>query len=322
MSTNVYLNAAKAAKNDEFYTRYEDVSNEVSRYAEQFSGKSVYCNCDDPKHSNFWNYFRDHFEEFRLRALMATHCVPEEEETYLTIYDGAGESRIRIRSDGQFSAGDFRSRDCLCFLDKADIICTNEPFSLFRPYIQQLIRHQKQFLIIGNMNAITYKEVFPLIKGNRMWLGYTQPKQFLQPDGTAKQFGNVVWYTNMDVQNRRDGLWHTDGRLDPEKMIAHYRGNEAEYPPYDNYRAIEVGRIRNIPYDYDGAMGVPITILFSYSPKEFQILGADEAEGTGFSSGLFIGGGGRRQCYVNGKHVYKRIFIRNRNPVSACCENP
>lgn len=321
MSTNVYLNAAKAAKNDEFYTRYEDVALEVGRYAEQFSGKSVYCNCDDPENSNFWNYFKDNFEKFRLRELMATHCAREEKESYLTVYDGSGESRVLIRSDGHFPAGDFRSRDCLRFLDLADIVCTNEPFSLFRQYIQQLIRHQKQFLIIGNMNAITYKEVFPLIKGNQLWLGYTQPKKFLQPGGSIKNFGNIVWYTNMDVQNRRDGLWHTDGKLDPEKMKVRYQGNAESYLPYDNYRAVEVSRISSIPCDYEGVMGVPITILFSYSPAEFEILGADEAEGTGFSNGLFVGGSGRRQCYVNGKHVYKRIFIRNLHPVCEPGEN-
>ena len=170
----------------------------------------------------------------------------------------------------------------------------------FREYVAVLMEHQKKFLIIGNKNAITYKEFFPLLKNNEVWIGCTNVKEFLQPDGSIKKFGNIGWFTNLDVAKRH------------EKLILWKNYTPEEYPRYDNYDAINVDKVSEIPCDYDGVMGVPITFMDKYNPLDFEIIGADEAEGTGFSNGLYIQGSKYKQCYMNGKRIYKRIFIRKK----------
>ncbi|MDD5921606.1 MAG: adenine-specific methyltransferase EcoRI family protein [Eubacteriales bacterium] len=217
--------------------------------------------------------------------------------------------------------GDFRSPECLKLMDEADIVVTNPPFSLFREYIAALMSHNKKFIIIGNQNAITYKEVFPLVMHNEMWLGTSYPKEFIIPenmegrsntyiksDGTLMaKFGNVCWYTNLDLKKRH------------EKITLVKRYTPEEYPRYDNYKAVEVSRTSDIPCDYSGVMGVPISFMGKYNPDQFEIVGADEAEGTGFSNGLFTGG--VKQCLVDGKRIYKRIFIRVRQGTRTKTEN-
>ena len=216
--------------------------------------------------------------------------------------------------------GDFRSPECLALLDEADIVVTNPPFSLFREYVSLLVEREKKFIIIGNQNAITYKEIFPLLKENKMWLGpsiHSGDRAFYVPDDyplkaagcgvddTGRKFirvKGVRWYTNLDVKQRH------------EEMILYKRYDPELYPKYDNFDAIEVSKTADIPCDYAGVMGVPITFWDKYCPDQFEILGADEAEGTGFSMGLFIAGSKYKQCYANGRRVYKRIFIRNKHP--------
>lgn len=191
--------------------------------------------------------------------------------------------------------GDFRSEECVELLRSADLVITNPPFSLFREYIAQLIKYNKKFLVIGNMNAASYKEIFPLFKNNQVWFGNTSPKVFLTPDRTEKKFGNIVWYTNLDNEKRHCRI----------PLKEKYYGNEEKYPKYDNYDAIEVSKVINIPYDYYGLMGVPVTFLSKYCPEQFQLIGHDHDltgdGGAGISDGQFI---------CNGKNVYKRVLIK------------
>ena len=196
--------------------------------------------------------------------------------------------------------GDFRSKECIELLKQADIVVTNPPFSLFREYLAQLIKYDKKFLIIGNMNAITYKETFQFIKGNQLWLGFNYVKEFKQPDGSVKIFGNVNWFTNLDIAKRHEELI----------LYKTYEGNEKEYPKYDNYDAIEVSKTKEIPMDYQGAMGVPITFMDKYNPEQFEIIGMAEDNGKGFSGGLWDGKNVR--CVIHGKNKFKRIFIKNK----------
>lgn len=213
-----------------------------------------------------------------------------------------------------YLGGDFRSRECIKLLCEADIVVTNPPFSLFREYIAQLVEYNKKFLVIGNQNAITYKEIFPLIKENKIWLGNYLVKIFVVPnlieikDNIKKgddgkyyaNFGNVCWFTNLTHSKRQ------------EKIISYKIYNPSDYPKYDNYNAIEVSKTANIPMDYDGVMGVPITFLDKYNPEQFEILGATESEGIGFSNGLWIEGSSAKQALVNGEKVYKRLFIKHK----------
>lgn len=216
--------------------------------------------------------------------------------------------------------GDFRSQECIEILKEADIVVTNPPFSLFSEYVSQLAEYDKKFIIIGHQNAITYRQVFPLIRENRMWLGYGFKRNmahFIAPhyEDTASdadhregliRVSGVVWYTNLDHNKRHEEMI----------LVQRYRDNESEYPAYDNYNAIEVSRTQNIPMDFAGAMGVPITFLTKYNPDQFEIIGATESEGTGFSCGLWKPESGVAQAVINGKRVYKRLFIQNRNPVA------
>ena len=300
IAANANLHKAKNAKNDEFYTQLTDVSKELMHYKPHFKDKIVLCNCDDPTWSAFWKYFHLNFEALGLKKLISTH-YDKTEPTYKMEYTGGDDNDIEVGVKTPLEGnGDFRNKECLDLLDECDIVVTNEPFILFRTFVGILIEHNKKFLIIGNKNAITYKEFFPLLKDNKVWLGCTNVKEFLQPDGSIKKFGNIGWFTNLDVAKRH------------EKLILWKNYSPEEYPKYDNYLAIEVSKVADIPCDYDGVMGVPITFLDKFNPEQFEIIGADEAEGTGFSQGLFIEGSKYKQCYVNGSRIYKRIFIRKK----------
>ena len=281
---------AKNKKNDEFYTRLEDIQKELDNYKEYFKDKIIYCNCDDIYSSNFYKYFKDNFNKLGIKKIIATN-LSLDNTAYKTEFDNnSKESRTELRGNG-----DFRSEECVKLLQESDIIVTNPPFSLFREYIAQLIKYNKDFLIIGNMNAATYKEIFPLFKNNQVWFGYNSPKIFITPDRTEKKFGNILWYTNLESGKRHC-------RIDLKNC---YYGNENSYPKYDNYDAIEVSKVVNIPKDYYGLMGVPVTFLNKYCPEQFQLIGHDHDltgdGGAGISDGQFI---------CNGKNVYKRVLIK------------
>ena len=299
--TNDNLRTAKRVKNDEFYTFYEDIEAEVMRYRKQFRDKIVYLPCDDPaeKKSEFWSFFVNNFDAFGLKKLIATH-YDENGKAYKIWIDG-DTSNDGFIDDGDakqedlIGNGDFRSPECIDILKECDIVCTNPPFSLFREFVNQLITHEKQFLIIGNQNAFTYKEVFKLIKTNKVWTGYNMVKKFHQPDGSTKEFGNVCWFTNMPTTKRVEELILTKKYADDPSL----------YPKYDNYDAIEVSRVVNIPNDYYGVMGVPITFIDKYNPNQFEILGDSRYhDGSDVANDI---------NFINGKGLYRRILIRRKN---------
>ncbi len=255
------LHAAKAAKNDEFYTRLCDIEDEVQHYAKAFCGKTVLCNCDDPSRSNFWKYFHEHFAELGLRKLTATYYA-KDTPVYLTEYEGGNDADVRIGTRTLLNGdGDFRSTECIDALQACDIVVTNCPFSLFQEFVALLLKYEKKFLIIGAVNAIPCKNFFPFIRDDRVWLGYGSPKAFITPFGEQKRFGNTLWFTNLDHHKRQTPL-RLSARYDP-----------ARYPKYDNYDAIDVAHVADIPCDYDGVMGVPVSFLTKYCPEQFTVLG-------------------------------------------------
>lgn len=310
---NKNLNAAKEAKKDEFYTQLADIENELKHYRQHFRGKTILCNCDDPYESNFFKYFANNFNAFGLKKLIATcyngspvqgselmldfgdfqdepkKIAYKVEITEVTDANGDGridlaDVRHLMQNDKNVLStlkenGDFRSKECIELLKEADIVVTNPPFSLFREYVAQLMAYEKKFLIIGNMNAITYKEIFPLIKNNQLWLGpsiTSGDRKFWVPDDyelraagcgideTGRKFirvKGVRWFTNLDHKKRH------------EELILFHQYSPEEYPKYDNYDAIDVGKTAEIPVDYDGVMGVPITFLDKYNPEQFEIVG-------------------------------------------------
>lgn len=295
---NTNLAAAKKAKNDEFYTRFEDIEAEVMKYRKQFVGKIVYLPCDDPaeKKSEFWSFFVMNFERFGLKKLIATH-YDESGKAYKIWIDRDSISGDYVDDADALQEdlegnGDFRSPECVDILKECDIVCTNPPFSLFREFVSLIVTHKKQFLIIGNQNAFTYKESFQMIKTNQMWTGYNMVKKFNQPDGSVKEFGNVCWFTNMNTTKRL------------EEMILTKNYNTIDYPTYDNLNGIEVSRVVNIPKDYKGIMGVPITFLDKYNPDQFEVLSC-----SAFADPDYFGCGA---VYVNGKKTYARILIRQK----------
>lgn len=291
---NSTLNKAKEAKLDEFYTQLSDIENELKHYKEQFKGKTVLCNCDDPRVSNFFKYFALKFKSLGLKKLICTcyknqdidlFSLNNSEQAIYLVYEGTPEiDHIPTADEIQVKYlkgdGDFRSSECVELLKEADIVCTNPPFSLFREYIAQLIRFKKKFLIIGNINAISYKEVFPLLKNNTIWLGYSfnvtmefglpeKYEKFDHIDENGVKIGVVpaiAWFTNLDVTVRHENLI----------LYKHY--SEDEYTSYDNYEGIDVGKVADIPMDYDGVMGVPLTFLGSYNPEQFEIIGYGKGE--------------------------------------------
>lgn len=263
---NANLSKAKKAKNDEFYTQLKDVAKELMHYKEHFKDKIVLCNCDDPTWSSFWKYFHLNFAELGLKKLISTH-YDREEATYKMEYIGGNDSNIEVGVKTPLEGnGDFRNQEGLDSLDECDIVVTNPPFSLFIDYVAMLMEHKKKFLIIGNKNAITYKEFFPLLKDDKVWIGCNNVHEFEQPDGSIKKFGNIGWFTNLDVAKRH------------EKLILWKQYTPEEYPKYDNYDAINVNKVSEIPCDYDGVMGVPITFMDKYNPEQFDIVAFRKGE--------------------------------------------
>lgn len=295
MAKNSNLHAAKTAKNDEFYTQLSDIEKELAHYKEHFRGKVVFCNCDDPEWSNFWKYFSLNFDFLGLKKLIATHYDAEKQSYKLEMYRDDAGVHTDIKTLQQ--NGDFRSPECIELLKQADIVVTNPPFSLFREYVAQLMEYDKKFIVIGSQNAITYKEFFPLLKGNEVWMGYNYVKEFKQPDGTVKKFGNICWYTNLDIKKRHDEIDLVE-KYSPDK-----------YPKYDNYDAIEVSKVLDIPEDYDGVMGVPITFLDKFNPEQFEIVGI-----SGSLANPIVIDGSRKsgRFYIDGKRMYDRIVIRKK----------
>lgn len=296
MASNTGLGAAKKAKKDEFYTQRVDIENELHHYAEHFRDKVVYCNCDDPVSSEFWRFFVRNFKPWGLKKLMATHYEPDEKNYSYSLEiceDTNGDGRIDVNDEPTIKQlpcnGDFRSAACIELLQEADIIVTNPPFSLFREYVAQLMEYGKKFIIIGSLNAITYKEFFPLIKENKVWMGisiHSGDREFAVPDDYPLQAAGwrvdengqkyirvkgVRWWTNLDYKERHTPL---------DLRGNYYYGNEEQYPRYDNYDAIEVSKTGDIPCDYDGVMGVPITFLDKYCPEQFEILGMSASADT------------------------------------------
>ena len=290
---NKNLNKAKEAKKDEFYTQLEDINNELRHYREHFRGKTVLCNCDDPRVSNFFKYFAYNFEFLGLKKLIATCYKSQDvnlfsegtsERAVYLVYEG-DKNGNNIPDDEEIEVlplkgdGDFRSEECIAFLKEADIVVTNPPFSLFREYVAQLIKYDKKFLIIGNINAVSTKYIFPLIMNGLMWLGasiHSGDRKFWVPDDyeldaagcgideTGRKYirvKGVRWFTNLDYKERH------------EDLILYKNYSQELYPTFDNFNAIEVGKTEDIPLDYDGIMGVPITFLDKFNPDQFEILG-------------------------------------------------
>jgi hypothetical protein len=383
------LVAAKAAKQDEFYTQYVDIQKEVEAYLEfdsdTFRGKVVYCNCDDPFESNFFRYFASNFNKLGLKRLVTTsydgspiagqgELFPEYTEgnarrknpKALAVIldhvkdengDGAANiedvklflkrnraARIALKGDDRYGGGDFRSAECLAFLKESDIVVTNPPFSLFREYVAQLVEHRKKFLLIGPKNAVTYKEIFPLIQDTKLWIGSgfaNGNAYFSIPDAAVREFAegvydastglvkfrNVGWFTNMDHGRRHQELplmtMQDNLKFSKHKEIK----GKASYDQYVNYDGIEVPFIDAIPSDYDGAMGVPITFLDKYNPDQFEILGSSMALGRPMSQVAKKGSylqGGPRFYIANGDGTYRRMYDRiviRRRPQTAKGKN-
>lgn len=262
MTTNKSLHKAKETKNDEFYTQLTDVSKELMHYKEHFKDKVVFCNCDDPTWSAFWKYFHLNFKALGLKKLISTH-YDKNEPTYKMEYTGGDDNDIEVGVKTSLEGnGDFRNQECIDLLKESDIVVTNPPFSIAREfYIPQLMQYEKNFLIIGDLNWLTYKDIFPLLQNNDVWLGYNNVKEFIQPDGSIKKFGNKLWFTNLDIKKRH------------EKLILWKEYNPEEYPTYYNFNGINVDKVDKLPKDYDGIMGVPITFMGQYNPDQFEIIG-------------------------------------------------
>lgn len=319
-ATNKLLQQAKKSKSDEFYTQLSDIESELQHYNNHFRNKVVYCNCDDPTISNFFKYFALNFKELGLKKLIAS-CYREQEmdlfNSYKTEsgsfyeYSGTDEENITPTSKDivYFNGdGDFRSSESIELLKQSDIVVTNPPFSLFREFVAQLVKFKKDFLIIGNINAITYREIFKLIKENKAWLGINLGRGvsgFIVPEhyelyGTETQVdslgnrivspNNCLWLTNLDTSKRHQDI----------ELTKKYYGNESDYPKYDNYNGINVDKTQNIPMDYAGFMGVPITFLHKFNPDQFEII-------------KFRKGNDEKDLSINGKCPYFRIIIRNKS---------
>ena len=346
---NSSLNQAKEAKKDEFYTQLIDIENELRHYREHFRGKVVLCNCDDPYESNFFKYFALNFNALGLKKLIAT-CYNGSpvmgDELMLDfgdfteapkkiaykveiseVKDVNGDGVVNL-ADVQYllkndknvlsllkGSGDFRSQECIELMKEADIVCTNPPFSLFREYVAQLMKYEKMFLIIGNQNALHYKEIFPYVKENRIWLGYNSPKEFYVPvdferknvvqkdNKKIAKFGNIIWYTNLDHKKRH------------EELILYKKYEPEEYLQYENFDAIDVGNISDIPVDYYGIMGVPDTLLRQFNPDQFELVGLGSGN-LAKQAGVKKNYRGRTDlAYIeNGVHKcpYSRILIRRK----------
>lgn len=368
MAGNTNLGAAKTARKDEFYTQLSDIEKELRHYKQHFRDKAVLCNCDDPFESNFFKYFVLNFNRLGLKKLIATcysgspiagqqlslfDVLGEDKEenankpykaVVTTVYDKTGDGGVDMFDVAELfksgeneltelaGDGDFRSPECLALLDEADIVVTNPPFSLFREYVAVLMEHEKKFIIIGNVNAITYKEFFPLLKDNKVWIGasiHSGDRAFYVPDDyplaaagcgvdeNGRKFirvKGVRWYTNLDIKQRH------------EEMILVKRYNANEYPKFDNYDAINIDSTSDIPCDYSGVMGVPVTFLDKYSPDQFEILGiTDRNNPYGLTTRVYTSDDSPNygDCNRRGairmpdgtlKSTYARLLIRNKHP--------
>lgn len=318
---NRTLHIAKSSKKDEFYTQLSDIERELKHYKEHFENKVVFCNCDDPRNSNFFKYFAYNFENLGLKKLITTCYKNQETDLF---FEEESEKAVFLEYNGDLNGnkipdaeeigvkpligdGDFRSRESIDLLKQSDIVVTNPPFSLFREYVDQLVKYEKKFLIIGNINAITYKEIFKLIKDNKAWLGVNMGRGisgFIVPKdyelfGTETRIdengnrivatNNCLWLTNLDTFRRHEDI----------VLTKKYYGNETEYPKFDNYDAINVNKTQEIPMDYEGVMGVPITFLHKYNPEQFELI-------------KFRKGNDEKDLSINGKCPYFRILIKNK----------
>lgn len=306
MPRNDNLTAAKRTKNDEFYTQLEDIEKELVHYYDSLRNKTVFCNCNDSEQSNFWHYFDQNFDRIGLKGLVITQYDPNGPAHKLKIRrdEATGQRLPPVRTNLKLN-GDFRSNESLEILKWCDVVVTNPPFSLFREYVAKLMEHEKKFIIVGSMNAITYKEIFPLLKDGKMWLGYTIPKRFRQPDGSTRVFGNVLWYTNLDIPRRHEIL----------TLHRRYADDPGAYPKYANFDAINVDRIQDIPGDYDGLMGVPITFLNHHCPQQFDIVGISRTMGRPMSEiaepGEYEPGGVRFYLKEDSaERKYRRLYDR------------
>jgi len=326
---NKNLHKAKDSKKDEFYTQLDDIERELKHYKGHFKGKTVYCNCDDPRISNFFHFFSYNFEKHGLKKLITT-CYKNQnmelfsenksEQAIYLIYEGdKNDNKVpdinEIGVKNLKSDGDFRSSECIELLKQADIVVTNPPFSLFREYVAQLIEYDKKFVIVGHQNAISYKEIFKLIKENKLWLGYgfkggaahfiNNHYEDYAAAGDHKEgmirVSGVHWFTNLDISKRHDDL------------ILYKNYTPEEYPTYDNYNAINVNVTKDIPCDYSGVMGVPITFLDKFNPDQFEILGLSASAGYNVEIvGIPFLGDRDARPLINGKNTYARIFIKNK----------
>ena len=295
--SNRNMNKAKSAKNDEFYTRLTDIEKEMRNYKRHFKGKTVFCPCDDPYVSQFFQYFSKSFEHLGLKKLI-TACYQNTDPLRMSKHDmdgaiwleytGAKKGRrvpkpedLKIR---HFKGdGDFRSDESLALLRQADIVVTNPPFSLFRDFMSVMMTEKKKFIVVGNFNALKYKEIWPFVRGGALWLGVS-PRGMIFDTPTEEKSANACWFTNIDHKKRH------------EEIVCYRKFDKNDYPKYDNHDAIDVSNTKDIPIDYDGTMGVPITFMDKYNPKQFEIVG--------------IADSGNQRAKINGDIKYARIFIR------------
>lgn len=350
-ANNSSLNAAGNAKENEFYTRYEDIQAELNHYEKHFKGKIVLCNCDDPFESNFCKFFLRNFNYLGLRRLICTsyfsspvigkQMILLDEEgkpvkqghgyvmdiSEVPMKNGRGvsdddiERLLKSKKRGVKKLkgdGDFRSEECIEYLKQADIVVTNPPFSLFREYVAQLMEYKKKFLIIGNQNNVTYKEIFPLLQHNKIWLGvkygdmsfrvpdYYEPRKtrfWIDETGQKwRSFGTICWYTNLDHKKRH------------EDLILYKKYTPEAFPYFDYYDAINVGKVKDIPIDYAGMMGVPITFMGKYNPDQFEIIHADTIRKNENVPEKEHGLIKDKETAIGGKATYARIVIRNKHP--------
>ena len=334
MPNNTNVQKAKKAKNDEFYTQLSDIEKELSHYTKYFKNKTILCNCDDPRISGFFKYFSLNFEKLKLKKLITT-CYKNqqvnlfsqhksEHAIYLEYNGDKNNNRVpdinEIGIHHLKSDGDFRSDECIEILKKADIVITNPPFSLFRAYVAQLMKYKKKFIIMGTLNAISYKEIFKSLKENKIWLGasiHSGDREFgipdnqvlntssLRVDKDGRKFVRVPgirWFTNIDYNERY------------EDLILYKKYTSEEYPKYNNYNAINVNKTKEIPMDYKGVIGVPISFLDKYNPEQFEILGCDYDVHQGLLPKLVnVNWNGKiDRGYIDGKRLYSRIIIKHK----------
>lgn len=316
---NSNLNKAGIAKEDEFYTKITDIEKELRYYRDYLRGKVVFCNCDDPETSNFWLYFRLNFYELGLKKLISTHFEADKPSYKLEIVSTDKDAQLGLPEyikTPLTQNGDFRSPECIEILKEADVVITNPPFSLFREYVAQLIEYNKKFIIIGRETAITYKEIFTLLRDGIVWLGYNNgDMEFLVPDyyepretryreengQKYRSLGNIIWLTNIDIPKRHDNI------------IIYKSYSPEEYQKYDNYDAINVNKIADIPADYDGVMGVPITLFHKHNPEQFEIVGLLAGNIKGLAG--IPSKSGKDGPYINGKLKFGRILVRNKRVI-------